>query len=448
MSSLTRKSFQLYNSSDTAGNGTLGGGVSGNWRLMAYLRAPSVFDATATYRLHGQKSSSDTSQPTDYYIVLRTPGPVNTVNRITASGQCGGIYVEYRTGQIDTATRLIIQESTDNSTFTNTTYNYNSISANTTYNAFITVTGNSTKYYRVILQNSAGTTVATGTSFFYTNYTAGAAGSYNFISVDTSCSSFTYRVNRPFGSNSNSNAYFAISWAATDGYGNITTSITSDSGRAYNTNHSISLFGFPCDVPIYVTVTPYSATGCDGTSAGVFSTVHKSDSYSGLCACSGGDGCLVYGTKVLMYDGSLKNVEDLVIGDIVKSMSINGLNAGEEFAWQNFSTNNFEYEEGLSIIYAIDDNSFNQYYVFNNRLRATYEHPIFIKRGDVCMFERAENVTIGDCMFTSDNEFEIISSIDIIDESVQTININIEENDVYFADGILVHNFAQPKDQA
>jgi multisubunit Na+/H+ antiporter MnhC subunit len=64
------------------------------------------------------------------------------------------------------------------------------------------------------------------------------------------------------------------------------------------------------------------------------------------------------------------------------------------------------------------------------------------------MFEPAENVTIGDYMFTSDNEFEIITSIDIIDESVQTININIEENDVYFADGILVHNFAQPKDQA
>ena len=446
--SLQKKSFQMYNSGDTNGNNTLGGSVSGNWRLMALLRAPSVYDATATYRLHGQKASNNTDQPTDYYIVLRTPGAVNTVNRITASGQCGGIYVEYRTGQIDTATRLIIQESTDNSTFTNTSYNYNGISSNTTYNAFITVTGNSTKYYRVILQNSAGTTLVTGTSYSYTNYAAGAAGTYVFLNVESGCFSFTYRVNRPSGGDSNSNSYYAISWAATDGYGNVTTSITSDSGRAYGTTYSLSLFGFPCDVQIYVTITPYSASGCEGTSAGTLEVVHKSDSYSSLCACSGGDGCLVYGTKVLMYDGSLKNVEDLVIGDIVKSMSINGLNAGQEFAWQNFSTNNFEYEEGLSIIYAINDNSFNQYYVFNNRLRATYEHPIFIKRGDICMFEPAENVTIGDYMFTSDNEFEIITSIDIIDENVQTININIEENDVYFADGILVHNFAQPKDQA
>jgi hypothetical protein len=444
------KSFQMFNSGDSTGNATLfgTGGISGNFRLMALLRAPSVYDATATYTLHGQKASNNTQQGTDYYVVLKTRGVQNIVNILTQTGQCGGIYVEYRTGQIDTATRLIIQESTDNSTFTNTSYNYNGISANTTYNAFITVTGNSTKYYRVILQNSAGTTLVTGTSYPYTNYAAGAAGTYVFLNVESGCFSFTYRVNRPSGGNSNSNSYYAISWAATDGYGNVTTSITSDSGRAYGTTYSLSLFGFPCDVQIYVTITPYSATGCEGTSAGTLEVVHKSDSYSSLCACSGGDGCLVYGTKVLMYDGSLKNVEDLVIGDIVKSMSINGLNAGQEFAWQNFSTNNFEYEEGLSIIYDINDNSFNQYYVFNNRLRATYEHPIFIKRGDICMFEPAENVTIGDYMFTSDNEFEIITSIDIIDESVQTININIEENDVYFADGILVHNFTQPKDQA
>jgi hypothetical protein len=59
------------------------------------------------------------------------------------------------------------------------------------------------------------------------------------------------------------------------------------------------------------------------------------------------------------------------------------------------------------------------------------------------MFQMAENVVIGDYLFNSNNEFEIISSIDIIDELIQTININIEENDVYFADGILVHNFAE-----
>ena len=441
------KSFQMFNSGDSSGNATLfgTGGISGNFRLMALLRAPSVYDATATYTLHGQKASNNTQQGTDYYVVLKTRGVQNVVNILTQTGLCGGIYVEYRTGQLDTATTLEIQESTDNSTFTNNAV-YSSIASNTTYNAFITATGNATRYYRVRLLNSGGGVISTGTSYSYTNYAAGAAGNYSFLNINASCTSFTYRVDRPSGGNSNNNAYFAISWAIGDEYGNVGAEITSDSGKAYNTTHTQSLFGFPCDAPIQVTITPYSSTGCDGTAASSFQTVHKSDAQNALCGCSGGGGgCLVYGTKVLMYDGSLKNVEDLIIGDIVKSIAIDGLNPNIELNWKDWLTNDFQYEDGLSIVMSIDDNTFDEYYVFNNKLKATYEHPIFIKRGDTYRFECAENITIGDYMFTSNNEFELISSIDIIDEVIQTININIEENDVYFADGVLVHNRAEEK---
>ena len=441
------KSFQMFNSGDSSGNATLfgTGGISGNFRLMALLRAPSVYDATATYTLHGQKASNNTQQGTDYYVVLKTRGVQNVVNILTQTGLCGGIYVEYRPGQLDTATTLEIQESTDNSTFTNNAV-YSSIASNTTYNAFITATGNATRYYRVRLLNSGGGVISTGTSYSYTNYAAGAAGNYSFLNINASCTSFTYRVDRPSGGNSNNNAYFAISWAIGDEYGNVGAEITSDSGKAYNTTHTQSLFGFPCDAPIQVTITPYSSTGCDGTAASSFETVHKSDAQNALCGCAGGGGgCLVYGTKVLMYDGSLKNVEDLIIGDIVKSIAIDGLNPNIELNWKDWLTNDFQYEDGLSIVMSIDDNTFDEYYVFNNKLKATYEHPIFIKRGDTYRFECAENITIGDYMFTSNNEFELISSIDIIDEVIQTININIEENDVYFADGVLVHNRAEEK---
>ena len=156
----------------------------------------------------------------------------------------------------------------------------------------------------------------------------------------------------------------------------------------------------------------------------------------------GGGGCLAYGTKVLMYDGSYKNVEDLIIGDIVKSIVIGGLESSKESAWENFITNNFQYEESLSIIYDIQDSSFNQYYLINNQLKVTFEHPIFVKRNNEYFFTKTENLLIGDYVFKSNNEFEIISSIDIIDNVIQTININIEENDVYFGGDILVHNLA------
>jgi hypothetical protein len=174
------------------------------------------------------------------------------------------------------------------------------------------------------------------------------------------------------------------------------------------------------------------------------------DIYGGVIIDPGGGGggggeggCLAYGTSVLMYDGSYKNVEDLVIGDIVKSMVILGLESSKETAWENFITNDFQYEESLSIIYDIQDSSFNQYYLINNELKVTFEHPIFVKRNNEYFFTKTENLLIGDYIFKSNNEFEIITSINIIDDVIQTININIEENDVYFGGDILVHNLAE-----
>ena len=176
--------------------------------------------------------------------------------------------------------------------------------------------------------------------------------------------------------------------------------------------------------------------------------IYKSDSINANCNCAGGGGgCLVYGTMVEMGDGTFKKVEDLELGEVVKSLSIKDLDTNIENNWKEFYTNDFEYEEGLSIITNIFDDSFTQYYVINNNLKLTFEHPVFIKRAEVCMFTQTENLVIGDYIFKENGEFELISSIDIIDDFVQTININIEENDVYFADGILIHNIAPPKEE-
>jgi hypothetical protein len=156
---LAKKSFQMFNSADTAGNATLvGGGASGNWRLMAILRAPSVYGATATYRLHGQKSSSNTDQPTDYYIVLETIAATNILTFVSEDESCGTTIVIFRAGQIDTATTLIIEESTNNSTWTAVTNaTYTGISANTNYSGTITLTTGQTKYYRARLTDGTNT---------------------------------------------------------------------------------------------------------------------------------------------------------------------------------------------------------------------------------------------------------------------------------------------------
>jgi hypothetical protein len=438
----------MYNSGDSVGNATLvGGDASGNWRLMAYLTAPSVYGATATYRLHGQKSSTNTDQPTDYYIVLTTPSETNEITLTQISTSCDTIGVRAATGTLTTANKIIIQTSTDNSTWTDV-HTITSIAGSTNYDRSITGIG-SVIYVRALLYETS-TLKTTSSTLTYTKYTPVANNSssnYSVIALSALCTSFSYRVNRPTSSDSNTNNYYNIDWYTTDEYGTATY-ITSAYTKSYNTTYSgQNLSGFPCNVLIRAVITPVSITGCVGTAWNSMDQIYVSDSINGNCNCAGGGGgCLVYGTMVEMGDGTFKKVEDLELGEVVKSLAIAGLDTNIEDNWKEFYTADFEYEEGLSIITNIFDNSFTEYYVINNKLKLTFEHPVFIKRAEVCMFIQTENLVIGDYIFKENGQFELVTSIDIIGDYVQTININIEENDVYFADGILVHNIAPPKE--
>ena len=50
----------------------------------------------------------------------------------------------------------------------------------------------------------------------------------------------------------------------------------------------------------------------------------------------------------------------------------------------------------------------------------------------------------GDKIYRQDETWVTIDSIERIDENVNVVNINVESQDTYFADGILVHNLVDP----
>ena len=79
--------------------------------------------------------------------------------------------------------------------------------------------------------------------------------------------------------------------------------------------------------------------------------------------------------------------------------------------------------------------------VINGQYRVTYEHMIFAKRGDIYQFIRVDGLQVGDRFLdASKNEIEI-TNIEQVYVMSSTVELDVEENDMYFADGILVHNF-------
>lgn len=413
--------------------------------IVVAFSAPTEYNTEKLITITGQKSSTDTKGQIKYYYRVRTRNEVNEINLAITTYGCSSVTLTATTGQLDTADTMYIQKSTDFGSNWTAVATENFITANTDYTYSVTGLSGITTF-RAILY--AGVAEKTQYSVSHIKIDPIGNGTVVFKSIDTNCNWLSYRVDRNANANTSTDNYYTIAFYWTDAYGT-PFSLAQFNFKLFNFDYDdtfgLNISSLPCDVTLYATVYPISATACAGTAFTGGGTIVKSSSTS-ACNCTVIDpGCLVYGTLVEMGDGTFKKVEDLELGEVVRSLFIKDLDTSIQENWKDFYTADFEYEEGLSIIQNISDGGLGEYYVINENLKLTYEHPVFIKRAGVCMFTRTDNLTIGDYIFKDDGQFEIVSSIDIIDEFVRTININIEENDVYFANGVLVHNFAEVK---
>jgi len=55
-------------------------------------------------------------------------------------------------------------------------------------------------------------------------------------------------------------------------------------------------------------------------------------------------------------------------------------------------------------------------------------------------FKTTASLLLGDKLFKTNNEFEIIETVEFVNEPLETVNLNVENLDVYFGGGYLMHN--------
>ena len=87
-------------------------------------------------------------------------------------------------------------------------------------------------------------------------------------------------------------------------------------------------------------------------------------------------------------------------------------------------------------------NTKDKHLLINDKLGITGDHFVFCKSNEEYFWTRAENLEINDELFTINDTFEPISRIDIIEETVDVYNIQVNKVYSYFANGYLVHNGA------
>jgi hypothetical protein len=162
------------------------------------------------------------------------------------------------------------------------------------------------------------------------------------------------------------------------------------------------------------------------------------------------DFCLLFGTKVTLANGNEINVEDLNVGDEIKAWvpaglpdeNLDGTDTGET-EWR------FWYKDEVSgtaqnvIISDLTFNFASGYYSINNGLiQTTGTHPLYVFDNEIqkYKFKNVENILIGDKL-VMENDVEVeVTNIEQVTSDVEIVTINVEESDVYLANGVVSHN--------
>jgi hypothetical protein len=168
--------------------------------------------------------------------------------------------------------------------------------------------------------------------------------------------------------------------------------------------------------------------------------VEIQDTYAGLSIA-----CFLLGTKIKMSDGSMKNIEDINVGDEVLSVIIPDL-PDEDLGyneWKTFSSTDdmTNLEVSSATVEHIFYDYMDGYYNINDGLiKVTAEHDFWTYTDEKWKWYNPRQLDVGDKLLDYQGNLISISSIENIVGEIEVVNFDVEPLDIYFASGLLVHN--------
>ncbi|MBT2452133.1 hypothetical protein J7F03_34770 [Streptomyces sp. ISL-43] len=142
--------------------------------------------------------------------------------------------------------------------------------------------------------------------------------------------------------------------------------------------------------------------------------------------------CFLAGTKVLMDDGTTKNIEDIKLGDKVRATDPETGETGDREVTRLIVTENDKKFNTLSI--ATEDGI--------KELTATHEHPFWSSSANAWV--EAGSLTSGSTLLTDENQTVIVTANKPYTQHARTYNLTVDDLHTYYvlagATPVLVHN--------
>ena len=311
------------------------------------------------------------------------------------------------------------------------------------------------------LRDSSAATAASISSVMGSTPSAGSNISFSSFAIDSvgSLSGFTYGVENTdenytlsfTGGGSNHDAKLAqyagnFTWSVaagstiTIGGSEHKTATISFSDRA---NSSGVLNSVASNTLRVVYDEPYNAhiggAGLGLLGENIEKTVYAVDSYDGNSSAL----CLTADSPIELADGEIIEAGDLDEGDVLKGVTLNGLADaldGNFLRWESDSLGNQTVDvKVVNLTYSFA----SRYYDVNNgEITATAEHPMCVKDSETGIFKFKEihNLVVGDKLIKEDGTEVEVTSVDIVDKTVEIVSIDVDGPDTYLVNGYITHN--------
>jgi len=164
--------------------------------------------------------------------------------------------------------------------------------------------------------------------------------------------------------------------------------------------------------------------------------------YKNTSATTLGITCLVEGTLITLHDGTQVLIETLQVNDSLLSLAIDSLPlySDDETVLNTWSSSLITGSMSTANVVAIQPVLVDTVININNLITSTPEHRHLIKTDNIWSFKKTSDIVIGDIMLDINNNEIIINSIETQNSSVTVYKLDVENLDIFYANGILTHN--------
>jgi hypothetical protein len=150
-----------------------------------------------------------------------------------------------------------------------------------------------------------------------------------------------------------------------------------------------------------------------------------------------------------LTDGRRVPIEQIAPGDMVRSLVVPGLKTDVPFQaqYQWLSTWGLEgASERPARVSQVRLGEHDGFHLINRRIKATFEHPFLVRRGDEWGFCSTDQLRVGDVLVTAGANGtlaeEQIDAIERVAGRVRTVALYVPGTNTYLADGAWTHNDA------